>query len=416
MMRRAILVVLGFLFISSHVEPRLTGRSERARLRKCVGKTFRLFHLNKYCDTNTNLLATILEEDMLLGDLDSLQERFGDKLTKSQSLVPMLTQIRKSLFQKHPLVANFLCQALDGNLIQKVYDENVNAMIERMVHHTFLLELITNEMVKDWTFMVELQDHLLAKREALGLPTDFTDFVVFVESLTGQAFEAIKTATLDFSFTRFISLRERGEFLPGEIDGWISSLTFNILEASVAENLNGFNDNAMAGIALVINPAEDVRMVGDRRFIEYELSQEWVSLYESWNLAFITGNVQYLNLLYPKLLLPAVIDAEPDDYIFNRALSLWLSTNFFLFAQITGKPDLSIPNRELLTQLWGEINLKAAEELVLKNLAVPFSNFAGLLGTTYGMLWQELSARLVAGGVISPEEAAELAALVSNGS
>ena len=35
-----------------------------------------------------------------------------------------------------------------------------------------------------------------------------------------------------------------------------------------------------------------------------------------------------------KLLIPSVIDAEPDKYLFNRALALWTSINFQYFAKL----------------------------------------------------------------------------------
>jgi len=382
---------------------------------QCIRDVVRRLGVDEYEHTDPPLLQDILRNDMFLYDLECMKARLGEKLTKQQSLHPMIAKVRNSIDKKHPMVAEFLCKALEEDLIPEVVDSDEKDIIKRTVHHTYLLELITKEMASDRQLMMEVQSHLLAARERLGLPSDFYDFAILFSSLTGQLFEAIKTKTLDWVFQQYGVIQDRGEILPAESQARSQGLTLNILEACIAENLNGFQNNAMAGIALAINPTEEVRVVGEERFLEYELSQDWVSLYESWNLAFITGNVQYLNLLYPKLLIPSVIDAEPDKYMFSRALSLWVSGNFFLFAQITHKHEPVVPNAHVLAKLWGEINSKKANAFLLEQKGIELDDCddcAFYLGFTYADLWAQLKLYLVESGVITSEEAQKLTELL----
>ena len=217
---------------------------------------------------------------------------------------------------------------------------------------------------------------------------------------------------MDWVFTEYQRIREQGYIADEEIAARQKGTSFNILEASIAENLHGFSDNAMAGIALAVNPPETLRIVGENAFMEYEFPPQWVSLYESWNLAFITGNIPYLHVIYPKLLIPSVINASPDDYLFNRALALWTSINFHLFAQLTQQPDYPIANAQEMAQLWGEINHESAKQFVRQTNGVELETFSYYLGMTYETLWGQLSQLLIASGVITQEEADELTDLL----
>ena len=386
----------------------------------CVQEVMRRLSLDKFNHTDPLLLQDILLKDMYLLDveasgeiLDSVKFLLGDALTMEKPLVPMITSVRETIENEHPMIVEFLCRALEEELIPEVKETgDEEGVIARSVHHAYLLDAITMEMASDWHFMVEIKDHLLAIRETIGLPTDLMSFVCTLYALTGQLFEPIKAKTMDWIFEEKTRILERGQILPSEVDALISGLSFNILEACIAENLNGYEDNAMAGMTLYLNPAETVRMDGDKLFLEIELSLNWIKLYESWNLAFITGNVQYLNLLYPKLLIPAVINAAPRNYMFRRAVALWLSANFFLFAQALQKPDHPIPNEHALTQLWGSINREHAAELMLEWKNEPLDNYKYLLGISYDMLWDQLKHFFVSGGVMSLEDAAKLSTLL----
>ena len=167
----------------------------------------------------------------------------------------------------------------------------------------------------------------------------------------------------------------------------------------------------MAGAVLAAIPPKTITLTADAaRNTQWDLSQNWDSLYESWNLAFITGNATYLQVYYPKLLIPAVIAADRLSYISNRAMSLWVSLNFRLFAAFTGKPDLQVPNKEALTELWGAINLKYAEALATAETGYPIAAFAPMLNTTLAQIMGYMKGSFSA-VPLTPEEQARLNAL-----
>ena len=217
---------------------------------------------------------------------------------------------------------------------------------------------------------------------------------------------------MDWVFVVYEEVRNRGYLYPHEENARRQSLTLNVMEAVVSENAHGYVDNAMTGVALAVNPPETVQIVGENNILEYAYPQEWVSLYETWNLAFVTGNVGYLNILLPKLLIPSVINAKPNEYLFHRAMALQTSINFFLYAKVMQKPNYEIPNKEALVQLWGEINYKYANEYVQNKNGVDLSYFSYMLGTTMENIWDNLKMFLLGYQIITPEDAQMLSELL----
>ncbi|MBF0443912.1 MAG: hypothetical protein HQK54_18530 [Oligoflexales bacterium] len=388
---------------SSSTDETIASLKNNMEWARCVFETVQRLGINKYPVSDPELFMDILQHDMYLADLPSVVSLLEDKLEKPVLLLPMINHVAFSVVTKHPIVSEFLCKALDRNLIPKI--QGNNPALKRMVHHTYLLEALTQEMARSPQFTFEVENHLLTKREAFGIRSDFMGGVLDMYHLTGNLFEPIKTKTMDWVFAEYDKIRERGSITPEEIQARKSGTTFNILEAAIAENKKGYYLNAMTGIAMAINPPENLAVVGDNRFIDYIVSRQWVSLYETWNLAFLTGNMAHLDILYPKLLIPSVIDAAPEKYLFNRATSLWVSINIYLLASLTQKPSFEVENREELTQLWSEINYRHASEYVLSRNKVPLDRFSYYLGMTYDMLWAQLKQLLIASGVITVDEA-----------
>jgi hypothetical protein len=101
---------------------------------------------------------------------------------------------------------------------------------------------------------------------------------------------------------------------------------------------------------------------GKDRAINYDYSQDWASLYESWNMAFV-AHCSNPQLLFSKLLIPQVINSKPEDYILNRAISLWLTLNFDHFHALEKKERVAPMLNDQATQLWGAINKSYGEKL-----------------------------------------------------
>ncbi|MBF0314209.1 MAG: hypothetical protein HQK52_12400 [Oligoflexia bacterium] len=146
----------------------------------------------------------------------------------------------------------------------------------------------------------------------------------------------------------------------------LPKLILNILEAVGEDLLQGNRDNAHAGLVLATNPFSGTHLIEKTREYKHHFDPHWASLYETWNLAFITANIGDLRVLYPKLLIPSVINAAPEDYLYYRTLSLWLALKLYLYAKIKDqkehREELKVPHSSELAQILGAINAKYADE------------------------------------------------------
>jgi hypothetical protein len=128
-----------------------------------------------------------------------------------------------------------------------------------------------------------------------------------------------------------------------------------------------------------MNPYQEVRINEATRSIDYETSPEWNALYTSWNLAFITSQLPNMNLFYPKLFIPHVINAEPEKFLFQRALALWTTLNFHLLSVLHDKPSVEFPEHTKIAERWGEVNLKYAKAYAKQFNHIEFDTYGDLL-------------------------------------
>jgi hypothetical protein len=297
----------------------------------------------------------------------------------------MLSVIKKSLTEKHPAIVEFMCQAVEKKLYPDL-DTDDEMLVRRTVHHTYILNELVKRMSADQNFMLAIISHLKNKRKEFGIRSNLFQKAMDVHRIAGEWFSPAKTLTMDLGLDIIMKTRtEKNPSMPigQNIKNDPTGLILNILEASASDFVRGFMANSRAGIALAINPVQIYSLDPRNNNIRWHMDQDWASLYETWNLAFITGNLGNLNLLYPKLMIPEVLDAAPDDYLIQRIEALWLSINFTLFAQADRgandssnnsaeqKPKISkrnilMPNRDKLAELWGAINLKYAKKYVNK--------------------------------------------------
>jgi len=136
----------------------------------------------------------------------------------------------------------------------------------------------------------------------------------------------------------------------------------NIIEAVLKDLKVGLDDNARVGWRLFNSPMRELYTEGDDNIMVQVFDEGWVPVYASWNLAFMTGNLNDLHLLYPKLFIPTVVDAEDHYFLCNRGYSLWVTVNMFLLRRIAGEAEVLLPNAKELAQIWGEVNLEYANE------------------------------------------------------
>ncbi|MDC7223402.1 MAG: hypothetical protein PQJ60_06640 [Spirochaetales bacterium] len=155
------------------------------------------------------------------------------------------------------------------------------------------------------------------------------------------------------------------------------AVKLNITEAVWADRRMGCGDNAFTGRILAKNRCgrkkTDKRTgVGpsgwseDGKSIErvYPFPADWAALYQVWNMCFVT-RFQDFPYVIPKLLIPqvAAYQDKPKNYIYNRAIALFIYLNFASFDYVekkkTGEKIISWHDRTL-SLAFGKVNAASA--------------------------------------------------------
>ncbi|MEC4728523.1 hypothetical protein HWQ46_23655 [Shewanella sp. D64] len=322
--------------------------------------------------SDPNILNDILKNDMYLSDLKGFIDLLGGRLTCPQDMALFLEEVRSGIVSKHPALCELAVIAVRDDLIS----EPNNVLITRTLHYTYLLDLLLKAMVKDHRFMHQVYIHIMEKRRVTcGIRAGFIRSAIDIYKLTGDIFSVIKTKTKDADFKQYITVRTRGVINDNEIRGRRNFLTVNISEAVIADFVAGYKNNALSGAVIGAIKIKNVSISEGDRSLKLELSQEWCSLYHTWNFCFMTPKLDFLQILYPKLLAPVVANADPNDYIFVRGMGLWLSINSGLFKKAKKEVSPVLLNRGALAKIWGEINLKYAKELYQKERSMQLQGF-----------------------------------------
>lgn len=336
----------------------------------------------------------IIREILVEMHLDSFHTNFAPMRhflhvakTEPQSLRPLFHDIKTALVHKHPAVIEFVELALAKEWFKP------SPHIIYSAHVTYILEALTKYMCESHDFFVELHDYLRIKEHEAGLDKQhLVAGFVKIYRLFHKLFFSFKAASLDPSMV-FFRMR-RG--LPGNSIGKnklhelyernkiniieyramrhvpkerllpvLNLFEINIYEAGIAEYEAGFKSNSICAYELSDYIA---RMKPEAKFIDgfptINFSQGWDSLYTCWNMAFTLGYVDDLDLVFPKLILPSLLNAENHIFISVRCISLWFIMNFEYFRKVDGKKSISGPrNKKIMAQAWGKINKKYAIEL-----------------------------------------------------
>jgi len=226
-------------------------------------------------------------------------------------------------------------------------------------------------------------------------------------------FEPTKSVSAELRYSAGAMIRQRGSITEEEIKNAQAVLKLNILEAAVTENAAGFGDNALVGAALAAIPPKTITLDPKTTAFEFDVSRRWASLFESWNLAFVTGNVTHLQIVYPLIFAPSVIGAGSQDFPFHRSSALWLTTLFHQFAMLNHRPDAPIPNKQALARLLGQINLAYGEAIARAERGCDLEQLRPTLDITLGQL-MGLMKQAFSAVPLSPEEQARLAAVYAD--
>ncbi|MCA9487847.1 MAG: hypothetical protein KC516_02700 [Nanoarchaeota archaeon] len=371
--------------------------------KEVVEKSFLLFGLSNDLTTNPKTIREVLKE-IRLHDFKTknkiISKFLQESKTKSKKLDSMFKIIKKAILKKHPAIVEFLALGNENSWFKP------SKNMIKAVHIAYILESFTATMCNDHDFFIEVQNHYKKKEQELGLNTQHP-FRTFLNALkiSPHFFDIAKPFSLDpflvyFKLQRGLSKTQlqKEELKKLYRDEQINYIDYrllspirqnhnqhinelvriNIYEAGITEYNNGFRANALCAHTLCeylkINRPKTIfkkkTVVPDNvnpfyksyykknLFPTIETSQEWASLYTSWNMAFVLGNLNDLELIMPKLFIPSLIDAKSENFLGVRFISLWLAINFAIFRKYD-KIEIPGPkNKTEMTEAWANINKK----------------------------------------------------------
>ncbi|MBF0443108.1 MAG: hypothetical protein HQK54_14465, partial [Oligoflexales bacterium] len=355
--------------------------------------------------TSPKIMAWILRRMNLHDFMPSnriMAEFLENAVTRPMDLGPLVEAVSESLAGRHPAIVDFVRAGNDRNFFHP--SEHVTTAL----HVAYVLEGMTVGMANDVQFTAELEQHF---KRAYGLKGIYSDnlFVAFFRTwqLTSDVFCALKFCSISsVARYRIQTTLNRGNLAGEQIKelrrkgtiGFVDAISMrahlressrktfvccrlNIEEALVKDLTEGRRDNALAAYALERDLFfrapdylfEDQAVLPEhchdevhRRFLLKNqnnihdvsgITEAWVQLYQSWNLAFVLGSLDDLPFVLPKLLIPSLLDIEAKNYLYTRGLSLWLVVHSFLFRRIEGVAQVQGPDgKEDMARIWGRIN------------------------------------------------------------
>lgn len=257
----------------------------------------------------------------------------------------------------------FLSQATKGHFSKlegKIKNEG-SKVIPETIAYAIVLEGITSAMKDDYKIIEDLSRYWVNKRKPIRLTKHF------------NWFEIAKIFSVEIPMRQITKFHRKGKIHKNFLR---YLLPLNIMEAFMSDRFKGFRGNAKAGWTLAVNnPKRKLNGDGtdgvsywsqDKKSINFNLpkSKKWDDLYQTWNMSFIS-DYNILPLMMPKLLIPSVANYKnnPDEYIYNRALALYVHIYFVLFDRVNksenGITEMDWADKEL-TKLWGEMNKESS--------------------------------------------------------
>lgn len=294
---------------------------------------------------------------------------------------PLLDRVKSGIEDRHRPVGRALNQAMDEDVIPKVDDATRDRLVWSL-HQMWLLETIGSAMQDNLDVTQKVMEHLSAQSEAMGvrqenvfktlwdtMTPDVSEVLthpwrIFTdgeskETVKNWAFGAAKTTTIFHAMEMQQAVREAEGFSDEQELGRRKGLALNILEATLTDQIAGFTDNAKAGAVLMEAWAHGMTMRDGK--IIYEVSDDWVTLYQCWNMAFILGNLRNMDILLNKLLAPMVSDVQSDEYLSGRSLLLYLSISLYLQRLKADNVEPKFPGQTRLAEILGAEARKFAE-------------------------------------------------------
>lgn len=379
-----------------------------------INETLKTFEIPLDYKSNPRRMYNVLNDMELLDFIppsDKSAIVFNQIKGTSFSLKPFLCSVIKGIVYNQPSILTFLATALKKGWLKKSH------LIDNSIHFAYVLEFLTYSMANSNKFAKSLHNYYTEKRiEIAGLGNNPIINTIKLFKLTKCFFCSIKAVSVDPFITYLNAARDEKKYTIKEVTTLVKTGRFNFLdfilltrknnpsevktnhnlglrinmqEAVFTDLRNGFSRNARAGFDMVkyleskpapeyfsygsVEPKHGIRtfdiyskqdMVSNKR-IQFNLNEQWINLYEAWDMAFVLGNMKNLDLMFAKLLIPSVLSARSENYLVSRSVSLWTVINTVIFRKIKRGHDFEGPdNSDEMAREWGRINEGYARELV----------------------------------------------------
>lgn len=332
------------------------------------------YQVNNFKETNPKLLKEIFENDFNLDSHLPLVKFIEPKMNLPQDLTSFVNEIKGGLLEFHPAIIEFINELVQQNLIST--ESLNNATVERALNKIYLHNEILIFGDNDFNQEYGLINHMLEKRRNYGVRSNpilswFDIFKVLKLEKTWykRAFWVIKIKSVDWVIKiMFIGRVKNGS--PQKLNLFrrifgVGALKVNIIEAVICDFASGNFKNGLAGLSLILILPKFCRArASDLSKTEFGYSQEWSSLYHTWNLAYVTGTG--VHFISDKLLQPMVNNKSSSRYMHTRVIALNNALNTMLYNGDNPSVFSPIKNIDEIMKIWGGINLKYASQLLKK--------------------------------------------------
>lgn len=343
--------------------------------------------------SDPDIIKDIIENEMMLSNCHSFMDLFEHELQTPVDLSEMIQKIQQGLYANHPAIIEFLQHLNDKKSLSNT--QHYHLEIVKTINYIYVLNKLVAQMHRDPYWGKEIMEYVLSVRKTYGIRENSLCCLIDSYKISKEWFLAVKIASINFVVKRYLGRLTRNANRTttnssyfGQV-AWRAFLNINILEAALGDASFKRWKNAKAGLMLVL--LNNKKMNNDD-IIRYGYSQEWASLYQTWNLSFITSNLPHLDTMYPKLIAPIVANANPDCYMHNRVMALMLTFNWLLIhIKLNRKDPMVIVESSELADVWGAINLKYAKKLYQAETGEEFSGVKGVCKEYLRRLFRPLS-------------------------
>ncbi|MFT4655038.1 MAG: hypothetical protein ACI82S_002698 [Patiriisocius sp.] len=331
-------------------------------------------------ESDPKIIQDIIENDMMLSNCQAFMNVFKTEFDTPVDLSEMIRTMSQGLYTSHPAIIEFIQHINNEKTFSNTQD--LHSVIVKMINYIYVLNRLLEQMYSKPYWSTEIFDFVISVRKNYGIRENSLYCLIDSYKISKNWFLAVKIASVNFVIQRYLGRLSRYADKPIKNSGyfgqilWRSLLNINILEAALRDALCKRGKNAKAGLILVMF---NNRKMNNDAIMRFGHSQEWASLYQTWNLSFITYGLPHLDTMYPKLIAPIVANAEPDTYIYKRVIALMLTFSWLLIHIKKQRVDkMAMSQNAELADVWGEINLQYAKKMYLTETGKEYSGAKGV--------------------------------------